>query len=150
MKKLLLLSIVLTATKLFAQTDNIALIPQPVSLTVGKGKFTLPEKITISSNSDLPEVKNIIAQLSYPLTTATGYPVTAANNSTTISLLLNKIVNSNIGNEGYQLSVTSNGVIISANKPSGLFYGVQTLLQLLPKEIESKKNNKAVMENSDS
>ena len=139
MKKLLFLSIVLFTIRSFSQTDNIALIPQPVSLTEAKGSFTLPEKITISTNSDLPEVKNIIAQLSYPLTTATGYPVTTANNSATISLLINKIANSNIGNEGYQLSVTPGRVSITANQPAGLFYGVQTLLQLLPKEIEGKK-----------
>ena len=34
--------------------------------------------------------------------------------------------------------MTSSNVIIKANQPAGLFYGVQTLLQLLPKEIESK------------
>ena len=33
--------------------------------------------------------------------------------------------------------------MISANQPAGLFYGVQTLLQLLPKEIESKTVAKA-------
>jgi len=38
---------------------------------------------------------------------------------------------------------TSGGVIISANQPAGLFYGMQTLLQLLPKEIESKTVSKA-------
>ncbi|HVF81150.1 MAG TPA: family 20 glycosylhydrolase, partial [Flavisolibacter sp.] len=42
-----------------------------------------------------------------------------------------------IGAEGYQLSVTSNGVVIKANQPSGLFYGVQTLVQLFPAEIEA-------------
>ena len=43
-----------------------------------------------------------------------------------------------MGNEGYKLSVTTNGVTLSANKAGGLFYGAQTILQLFPKEIESK------------
>jgi hexosaminidase len=35
--------------------------------------------------------------------------------------------------------VSTKAITIKANKPAGLFYGAQTLLQLLPKEIESDK-----------
>ena len=44
-----------------------------------------------------------------------------------------------LGNEGYKLDVTSHEIYLSANKPAGLFYGMQTLFQLLPKEIEAKQ-----------
>ena len=76
MKKLFFLFLLITSTKMFSQsTDSIAIIPQPVSLSVSKGYFTLPEKIVITSNVNSPEVKNIITQLSKQLTTATGYSV---------------------------------------------------------------------------
>jgi hexosaminidase len=39
-----------------------------------------------------------------------------------------------LGAEGYELSVSRHGVVIRANAPAGLFYGVQTLLQLLSPE----------------
>jgi hexosaminidase len=39
--------------------------------------------------------------------------------------------------DGYELVVTTRGVRIQSATPAGLFYGVQTLLQLLPPEIES-------------
>ena len=48
-----------------------------------------------------------------------------------------------LGTEGYTLVSSSKGVVISANKPAGLFYGMQTLFQLLPKEIEGKTVAKA-------
>ena len=55
-----------------------------------------------------------------------------------IQFSLNKTPVELLGKEGYTLVSSSKGVVISANEASGLFYGLQTLLQLLPKEIESK------------
>ena len=43
-----------------------------------------------------------------------------------------------MGSEGYRLDVSPKAISISANQPAGLFYGVQTLLQLFPADIESK------------
>ncbi len=42
-----------------------------------------------------------------------------------------------LGDEGYELLVTTDGVTITANQPAGVFYGVQTLRQLLPAALES-------------
>ena len=43
-----------------------------------------------------------------------------------------------LGDEGYELAVTPDGVTIRASQPAGVFYGVQTLRQLLPAESESR------------
>jgi len=40
------------------------------------------------------------------------------------------------GDEGYTLSATSARVIVTAARPAGLFYGVQTLRQLMPALVE--------------
>src|SRR5207253_5160865 len=46
--------------------------------------------------------------------------------------------------EGYELIVSPSSITITADSAAGLFYGIQTLLQLLPKEVESNKEVKNI------
>ena len=129
---------------LMAFPPEIAIIPEPVSITKSSGHFILPENITIQAG---PETKDVVDYLQEKLSAATGYFVSSSNTAAskpTIRLILNTKVNTQIGNEGYQLSVTPGLIIIKANKAAGLFYGVQTLIQLFPKEIESAEVTKGI------
>ncbi|HVG14146.1 MAG TPA: beta-N-acetylhexosaminidase, partial [Chitinophagaceae bacterium] len=147
MKKLVALSFsVLLMTGSFAQSPgNIAIIPEPVSLTKGTGLFELPKNIVIeaATGAGLNATTSLLKErLSIP----TGSVVTVAGSSSaaTIRLSLNKQANSTIGKEGYQLSVTPKLITIKANEAAGLYYGAQTLIQLFPKEIEGSSLAKGV------
>jgi len=87
-------------------------------------------------------MKEVIATLRTRFSVATGAHVTVLRDAANpaIKLLLNKTADTAIGNEGYYLSVAKKGIVIRANEPAGLFYGVQTLVQLFPKEIVSGKH----------
>ncbi len=140
MKKLILvLSCYLTAITAIGQTpDNrVAIIPEPVQMVQNAGFFQLAKNITIEAPT-LTALLPTINFLKQRLTVPTGYNVFINSQAPTsnIRLSLNKTVNQLIGKEGYQLSVTTTMISISANEPAGLFYGVQTLLQLLPAAIE--------------
>jgi len=142
MKKLFeLMACCLLSVTVFGQAGNtgIAIIPEPVSLTKNEGQFSLPKTLVISAGTE-PETKQTVAFLTERLSVPTGSTVSASANATdaTVILKLNKTADKTIGKEGYQLSVTPNNVLITANNPAGLFYGAQTLIQLFPKEIESK------------
>lgn len=120
---------------------EFAIIPEPVSLLKTHGYFTLPENVIILAPSS-PEMKPVVDYLQEKIAVPTGRFVSAYSSSPaagTIRLVLNTKENEQLGKEGYQLSVTANLIVIKANKPAGLFYGVQSLLQLFPKEIESKE-----------
>ncbi|HEY4061825.1 MAG TPA: family 20 glycosylhydrolase [Puia sp.] len=122
-----------------SSTTSLNLIPEPVSQQINPGRFILPKNILI----DAPHQQDLIPtirDLANRLHTSTGYSITVgkiANPAATIRLLLNKTADPVLGTEGYHLSITTKAVLINANEPAGLFYGIQTLLQLLPKEIES-------------
>ena len=133
---LLLLAGLFSLYSVFAQ-ENISIIPQPVKLTRNAGYFMLPSKISISADKN-PELKQALADLTNRLTIPTGYHAEVSNNSSAvIRIILNKNADPELGNEGYQLSVTSKKVTITANQPAGIFYGVQSFLQLLPAAIAS-------------
>lgn len=121
------------------------ILPEPVNYIAVKGTFTIPKNISITAPTSA-ELAAAIKFLSQRISLPTGS--TASINSTansTIKLLLNKKPNQLIGNEGYQLSVKPTEIIIQANQAAGLFYGIQTLLQLLPAAIESNELEKNIL-----
>lgn len=114
---------------------SLPLIPQPASVQRGTGTFTLSRAATIAHDEAAAPTAQYLAQ---KLRVPTGYPLqTQTGQAGTLQLRLNATPNADLGREGYTLQVSPKGVVIRANDPAGLFYGTQTLLQLLPKEIES-------------
>ena len=89
-----------------------------------------------------------MVDLQKKLSVPTGYNVSVSGNApaAVIKLELNKTEDATLGNEGYTLSVTQNNVTIRANKPAGIFYGVQTLMQLFPNEIATEEKVTGSME----
>ncbi len=121
---------------------DIYLIPQPVSLIEGNGSFIVPANLSVIIPKN-EEVKKIAAAFSKQVSAATGYKINSKEGNIagakSISLLLS--VDKTIPDEGYRLKVNSAGVTLIAKNPAGIFYGIQTLLQLLPPDIQSKLPN---------
>lgn len=119
--------------------NYLAIIPEPVSVLSKPGQFILPKQVIIEAGPQV-SLKPVITYLKNKLTASTGSIITVRNNLTahaTIKLFLTTKTDAGLGKEGYHLLIGKKGIIISANEPAGLFYGIQTLIQLFPKEIES-------------
>ena len=132
----------------FEGNEKISIIPQPVSVSMQKGYFLLdPQNAVISSDNYASDVASFLSELLYQ---SYDFHVKKSNIKTTpiqsgIVLNLNKTHNAAIGDEGYTLKINSQQVTLSANKAKGLFYGIQTLMQLLP-----PKNNNPVQTKNNS
>ncbi|MFL0205267.1 beta-N-acetylhexosaminidase [Aquirufa sp. 2-AUSEE-184A6] len=142
MKKIIALVCLSLSLSYASSAQKPAIIPIPTEASYPAGKFTLPTSISISGPSD-PQMKVAYATLVGKLKVATGRPV-SLKSAGTATIQLQLVSNTKLGAEGYELQVNSTGVKIKANKLAGLFYGIQTLYQLLPKEIESKLVAKGV------
>ncbi|HEY1112683.1 MAG TPA: family 20 glycosylhydrolase [Chitinophagaceae bacterium] len=119
--------------------QDMAIIPEPVSLQRGSGRFTLDKELEVEAPNQ-PEVQYVLNYLKDRMGTPTGvrFDIEERESNPDIRLQLLSSRDTVLGKEGYRLSVTTQRATIQANEAAGLFYGVQTLLQLFPKEIESK------------
>ena len=116
------------------------LIPIPVAIELGKGSFTLTESTQVilrPVNEALGFIGNYLASKLRP---ATGFPLAVMphdGSDQTGDILLSLQDDPGLGEEGYHLEIDTDGINLSAKNPEGLFWGVQTLRQLLPPRVES-------------
>jgi hexosaminidase len=133
------LAVIVSIQSLLAmgQQNDLNIIPKPVHFRMMAGSFELKEHAAISYNR--PEAQNIAIMLAQRLSIPTGFQVSVKQGTGgVIQLNLNDTADPEVGSEGYNLISSNKGVIITANETAGLFYGMQTLLQLFPIEIESR------------
>lgn len=142
---LLALSIAVAMTGLFTQcqssgnnqqTEQTALITIPQTVTYAETTFKISQGTTIGLESSSAELLSIADYFNHKVNPALGYSLEVKEQGDIQFSLIN---NPDLGNEGYHLKVEKRQITIEANQPAGIFYGVQTLLQMLPKEIRSQQ-----------
>jgi len=120
--------------------QTISIIPLPVSIEYGEGSFLITQSTQVVAEGDAAAEA---AKLVDALAPAMGFRLNvvkdsvAANNG--IQLKTDSTRKEQLGEEGYELEVTVESVMIRAASPAGLFYGIQTLRQLLPPAVFGSK-----------
>lgn len=119
------------AVTLCAAQKKVNIIPQPVSIQQHSGHFILTGNTAIQYNPQHKDLKMAINLFNQKVRTIAGFvlPVNMIK-ATTIQLNIEKLPT--IGSEGYNMNITSKGIVIKANTTAGIIYGIQSLLQLLP------------------
>ncbi len=146
--KLVLLSSVIAAliTACGQKSQLVApinLIPAPASMEVKSGHFELDSETTLAVVNGNEEANWVAGYFTDVIYGASEIELSTSPDETenTITLELSDNVTSD---EGYELTVDKKGVNLKAKNAIGLFYGIQTLRQLLPLELDAKSATKNI------
>ena len=138
MVKSFLFSLLLCCTLSFAQEVNI--IPQPVKVVKNAGSFVINAQTSLVAANK--EDNASVAFLNAYLSDYYGFVLPVVKKATKNYIKLSSLKGiQGLKGEGYSLKSDKSGVEIIGNSPIGTFYGIQTLIQLLPVE---KSNNLAI------
>ena len=119
--------------------EGIHIIPMPQELVEGEGQFVVNSGTSMGATTD--EAKTIAEFFAAKISASTGYSIKVADEGN-IMLAIDESLDTN--DEGYTLDVTAEGVKAVGKTPQGLFYAMQTLMQLLPAEIENPEKTRGI------
>ncbi|MBW7882794.1 MAG: beta-N-acetylhexosaminidase [Caldilineaceae bacterium] len=115
----------------------ISIIPKPAHMERRPGRFTFMAATAIAADG---KNQGNTAYLRSVLRAGMGLPlpvVPAGTRGSRVELICDTAL-AELGVEGYRLEVTPETVSITAVDPTGVFYGIQTLRQLLPPALERR------------
>ena len=127
---------VIFATVAFAQETDLGIIPRPVQISVLEGTFALDGGARLLVESDNVEAARAAGYFTGLLKERTGI---ALNKSPAADggkiLFTSQRLPADLPAEGYLLEVAPDGITVRAGDYGGFFYGIQTMMQLMPVEV---------------
>ena len=112
-----------------SERKEIDVIPMPRSVEYHSGNFTISPETKFYTNLSAESRQALTDYLEGTSLGSVPFAESATgNNGIELNLCDSSIVT---GNEAYRIEIDKKGVRLSANTETGIFYGLQTLLQLL-------------------
>ena len=117
----------------FVRADELSLIPLPQSVERGEGFFVFDKRVRVN----VPEYAgdslfSVVARFAGELCEATGV---ALKRTKSASASMRVVLDESLADEAYRLTVDGEGIAIEVARPAGLFYALQTLKQLMPRNV---------------
>lgn len=126
-----LLIFLLAPSLIFAQHQQVNIIPVPVHYEPKEGNFVIDNNTSVQFQLNNKELQEAWAFFNNAIKKISGINLPAnVRSKKEIRMALGTY--KEIGTEGYLLHIKENNILLEANTKTGIVYGIQTLLQLLP------------------
>ena len=130
--RLFLLTLLVFCTT-FLRADELSLIPLPQSVERGDGSFVFDKKVRVNVAEYAGDsLFAVIADFSEELRVATDIVFKRTKMS---SAAVRVLIDNSLADEAYRLNVEKTVITINVARPVGLFYALQTLKQLMPRNV---------------
>lgn len=119
----------------YAETQNVAsdykVVPLPMKMETQKGRFLLNDKTRIYADASLVKEAEFLKEY---VQLQTGVAISVAEGKTSSGIVL--AIDPNIAEEeGYKIDGNATMITITGKNPQGVFYGIQTLRQLITEVV---------------
>ncbi|MGZ3755985.1 MAG: glycoside hydrolase family 20 protein [Mucilaginibacter sp.] len=120
-----------------SQAQGVSIIPYPQSVKTAPGEFTFNNKTKLVYKTEANELAVAVEPLVLKLRHAAGIKLRGIGKEPKTNYITIALSDHITQPEGYHLVIDLHHITIEAGTPTGVFYGIQSLLQLLPVQIES-------------
>jgi len=121
---------------------DAGIVPRPLIVELRPGSFSLGLRVPIfvgAADEGVIEVARYLAERLVAVTGSVMPVATGAPPSGRKAIILAPLKDDTLGAEGYRLEVQNDRILLEASTPAGFFYGVQTILGLMPPVVFSGK-----------
>jgi hexosaminidase len=138
-QKSLAMAFLAIASFFYAGAQDVQLIPYPEKVVKGKGDFIIkPQTVLVVPDASV-SMLSALSPLNEKMAKAAGFQLKVAKQAPQSNFIQCSFDPALTKPGAYSINVLSDKVLVAAKDPSGVFYAVQSLLQLLPTAIESDR-----------
>jgi hexosaminidase len=136
---LLLFSLCIVLNSQTVLSQEIQIIPRPLEVISGSKAFKIDKETQLVFDND---TKNIVTSLQNYFKNDFGFDLKTTNYQSLKKNFIAFKIDENLADEGYELTITEDKILICAKNTTGWFYGTQTLMQLCSYNADFSKYEK--------
>ena len=139
----ILLSLLLLCS-VSVSAQEVSLVPLPASIETAEGNFIFGKKLTIKTAGYAADsLQTVVNDFAETFEKATGVKVKATKSASAQMVVS---LDKELPAEGYSLNISPKKIAVEVSSPAGLFYALQTIKQLMPRNVLAGVPDKSIGE----